>query len=1753
MSDSLKIKREPVDTISSAELSNSTPSDQRVTLEKVVKCADDKRKYELLALFAVELLKSEFVEIDEFFSSLTLLKLLIPPQNLLNANNNVLEKISEILLQYVKILRLSNEFDEVWGGIKDCNKLFQVYKLIHEEGCKYLLPNVKAGEFFNKFLCQLISSCSSVSFFESVVLLYKGTIEEIFSKSKGTNVSTDDVRVIISIMKTLLTITKAFGSPPAPRELLCSVSVIVLKNTKAHLCTLYSYNLLAYLIKDVTDKLVLDKLLNGLTSVQIDQVTSLVKECNSLSNTSTWKFKHQFNTDNTNTTTGGNNNNGDVVGSVKRAISRNDKSEVSNKRRKTQQELPANWYKELMSKFETNRGEGKNTVVDKNAWKWKNDALTNTIKMVEGVESVDLQPVEPQFITLFEGLFKYESAIPVVINSLNLYRVLLNKGNCDLLSGGKPQLLADLLFEKLKESNRKVREACVMALVESVKRCRITVLSESVKKTTLNVSPTCRENLYNFLNCKLVCVLDQEFIQRLHQLLNSVSEYIKSLENDKVPKVRMAHNALIAVLDDFNLIYNNISSTSNSSMMTEVTKPTEATPSETIPKATPVAPVTAEVTSVTKPTETKPIEEADKSNLDCTTTAESSAMSEEFTTSGVPENVPEIELLDSVLMSLLDNLTHIVDGSILETFKKFDSEGSNLVLEDGLRKLSVWVKGNEKLLKSVDYYVVKLISYLYSKFTNVDLLHEFFNQLLNYHLTDEAFNEVVEVIRVHNSLKLLNIVLENDNANTNKLLNPLNAFYYKDSTCLTHFLSILRQYFIQSYAKLPSSVLIKMVNFVVYNVKSKIYPVSRMSLELLSTVSEKSEVVCYLDEHLRNTVLYLKPSDKVKKACKESEARVEKYVSKDLFNCMFKDKSNIKRSCEYWKRFLSKGDEKSDNMLLGKARKDLTSWLTYTMYEMKCEKVVLEIFDIMADYLTLKCDFDEEESLLLLHSFASYSFFGKYQLKAISVFSKLIKLFRNSFDSLDFLFEAVERCKEKWQQLMSEALVRLVRNSTPTEAMVQFVKTKLDSCSSLENSHKKLIYQWINNFTSPILNTVNTVENVVKTVNMVDEVDEVDEVDKVDKVDQVDVMPMDVDPSNLNHSNVNLVDTVDTLDKVTQDTNIRQNTVDKVESVDNVEMNRIETVCEEYEQVVEPVSTTGSASEVQFPIQYNNNFVNVSIQTDEPELEPIPVDTNTSVLDKVGVEQAYEKTKFCNLDKNDSNDKHFFTNNSAEFDNTVDTMDKTVEIEDSGDTSKGLSNKDNDVEVNSNSVANYTVPNNTVEEAGNEKMSDQVILDEDVTNDVESCKSLSKQIISSNSPHPNALRTNSNVLNTVSLDSCHIQSVDNADEDLENNDTTNLESVTADLDDVDEFYEENEVTTISCTSRYNQSSSPNNANNDSISKAVGVKASNRVESDVDNAEASGSDESYPSVVVEYDSDSELACGDEFSLSLVELVLSQCSKVNKICLVSSYKDYKSLSNTLCQEDVSKVCLDSCSEILKYKNVLKYLSVPLVEMTHNAILLMTKRILDSTLARDNNYDTFIEPLILAIEVITQLILVFKSVTTELNENFILQFCNVVTNLLSLPKQLFKNERLYCITSSLVSENGLKQSNYIISKMLMVMVELSMESLKGEVDRLLMAKLRFTKILQMQLLINTSQNNSNNIINTENTCNLVNAVDNNIINSSNEVNGMSEVENEGMNELKSVHLDFIEKLEKFANKSSAHNVEKVIQTSNYIISTI
>eukprot|EP00375_Theileria_parva_P003252 XP_765933.1 hypothetical protein [Theileria parva strain Muguga] len=936
MSDSLKIKREPVDSISSADLSNNTPSERRVTLEQVVRCADDKRKYELLTLFSVELLKLESVEIDEFFSALTLLKLLIPPQNLLNTNNNVLEKTSEILLQYVKILRLNSEFDEVWGGIKDCNKLFQMYKLIHEEGCNYLLPNVKAGEFFNKFLCQLISSSSSVSFFYSVVMLYRGKIEEIFSKYKGNNVSTEDVRVIISIMKTLLTVTKAFGSPPAPRELLCSVSISVLKNTKAHLCTLYSYNLLAFLIKDVTDKSLLDKLFNGLSSLQIDQVTSLVKECNSLANTSTWKFKHTFNTTtentvnnnstnnniatvtNANTTFRKNNNsmnnasNEHMVESVKRKLNAVDNNMDSNKRKKKDvPELPVNWYKELMSKFETNRGEGKSMVVDKNAWKWKNDALTNTLKMVEGVESVDLQPVEAQFISLFEGLFKYESAIPVVINSLNLYRVLLVKGNCDFLSGGKSQLLAELLFEKLKESNRKVRDACVMALVESVKRCRLAVLSDSIKKSTLNISPTCRENLYNFLNCKLVSYLDHEFVQKLQQLLNSVSEYLKGLENDKVPKVRMAYNALVAVLDDFNLIYNNISTISTSStVVTEASKPVQEDngkpaqeqvsklPKE-VPKlvrdvsSKPTQQVHSESTQqdVTKPRE----EEAEKSNLDCTTTADSSATSEEFTSAGVPEGVPEVEVLDSVLMGLLDNLTHIVDTNILATFKKYGSEGSNRVLEDGLRQLSVWLRGNEKLLKSVDYYVVKLISYLYSKFTNVELLQEFFNQLLNYQLTDEAFNELVEVIKVNNALKLLNTLLSKDNANTNKLLNPLNAYYYKDSTCLTHFISILHQYFSQSYVKLPSSVMVKVVNFVVYNVKSKLYIVGRMSLELLSAMNERSEVVCYLDKHLRNTLLYLKPSDTVKNACKESQTRVEKYVSKDLFNCMFKDKSNIKR------------------------------------------------------------------------------------------------------------------------------------------------------------------------------------------------------------------------------------------------------------------------------------------------------------------------------------------------------------------------------------------------------------------------------------------------------------------------------------------------------------------------------------------------------------------------------------------------------------------------------------------------------------------------------------------------------------------------------------------------------------------------------------------------------------------------------------------------------------------------------------------
>ncbi|KAK1441999.1 hypothetical protein BgAZ_400290 [Babesia gibsoni] len=200
--------------------------------------------------------------------------------------------VCELLTAYIKALNVDVLVTDNEEGIRSAAEIYAFYTLIHDAVVKHALPNLRAGEQVSVFLCNVISTCSSRLVFTNIVNLFASSVKALLPGQVDGEMQAEVARQIIGIMKTLFHLTKAFGAPPAPSKELCDIASYVICATRAHLCRLYSYNVIAFLLRKVSDKDAVQKALPTLTEAQVNQVIALLKEANHLQDTCEWSFQY---------------------------------------------------------------------------------------------------------------------------------------------------------------------------------------------------------------------------------------------------------------------------------------------------------------------------------------------------------------------------------------------------------------------------------------------------------------------------------------------------------------------------------------------------------------------------------------------------------------------------------------------------------------------------------------------------------------------------------------------------------------------------------------------------------------------------------------------------------------------------------------------------------------------------------------------------------------------------------------------------------------------------------------------------------------------------------------------------------------------------------------------------------------------------------------------------------------------------------------------------------------------------------------------------------------------------------------------------------------------------------------------------------------------------------------------------------------------------------------------------------------------
>ncbi|GFE53802.1 HEAT repeat containing protein, putative [Babesia ovis] len=512
-------------------------------------------------------------------------------------------RVCELLVAFIKAVYVDTDIVDSYEGIRSSGELLSFYRLIHNDIVKFALSNVKAGDHCALFLCNLLSTCSSLKVFRSVVQMFGESVAGILSNGNENGVQkellAEDARRVIGIMKTLLFLTKAFGTPPAPFDELCSIAQSVITGTKTHLCRLYSYNVIAFLLRGVSDEDVIKSKLPLLSTSQLKHVNALLKEANHLPARHGWSFQYTplpsmtppVSTDTATSVSlpqvdspatmeqleppqaeSPAMNKADIAPAVTHEVPTLTTGQVHNAAQLNvaSTELPVTateasatqdgsipvfkheWYRMLSSQFSYSGQGTKSPSHDREAWKKKNEVLTDIVDHVQRITgNMTLGHCGSQLIAIFEGILKFESAIPIILGALKLLLLLLQNCGNDLMRHVKSWSIVELVFDRLKDTNHKVQSAAIASVAYIIKYADKTMVLECIKKALCHKSPLARIAM-----CNVICgsVPLPEAASRVSQELQAHKSQlvgvISSMLSDKNLKVRTAAMECTRALDD---------------------------------------------------------------------------------------------------------------------------------------------------------------------------------------------------------------------------------------------------------------------------------------------------------------------------------------------------------------------------------------------------------------------------------------------------------------------------------------------------------------------------------------------------------------------------------------------------------------------------------------------------------------------------------------------------------------------------------------------------------------------------------------------------------------------------------------------------------------------------------------------------------------------------------------------------------------------------------------------------------------------------------------------------------------------------------------------------------------------------------------------------------------------------------------------------------------------------------------------------
>ncbi|KAK2197381.1 bifunctional Armadillo-type fold/Armadillo-like helical [Babesia duncani] len=1652
----LKIKQEDISTINPCDIvaPEGAKMGYSVGLEDLIKADCTSKKLDILHKIIFQLENKHNVNLDLNRDAAVLESIIQTDDTRIQA------KAAELLHHYIRSIKVDTSIKNKNEGIASSSQLMKFCSQIHAPICKYLLTNVVAGEFCTSFYCYLLALCSSRRVFADLVDKFKNVLNDYigsYDASKGpVDLPSETARVVIGIMKTLLALTKSFGTPPAPFDSLVAIASLVCSITNAHICRLYSYNLIAFLLRKASSRQEVADTLPSLRPPQIDQVYALLKEANhSEDNVCEYKFLYSPPADKLN----GNAPNFDKSSSDKRMNETGiENSELHTpiaphkgkrrvvpsaalvlkkpKRSNTLEKAPqdalkfkSEWLKQLEMQFSRTTTCGEE--YDREAWKQKLQVLQDIIIGVESVDVLSIAHLDQQLVSLLENGIKHESAIPVMQALLELFCSLTQRCWPNLISRCKSGPLCEQIFDKLKESNKQIQIWGMVAVGLMIKQSTDSSIVDLVKRSLTCISPHAKVAMCNIINGQAALLKRASNVaEHLQPYKNVLLPILCALSSDKFPKVRTAAQLAHCALE-------------NPACVTQMYFPTpkkkHVSPKKDYRKGARPAASTKLASKIvmrrllnTQAISNKPISPDATTPVPQVPTQETDTANKSTTVSAsyleahghAPENSATIQ--NKAYKTLLDH----VQASILSQIEN----GQDMA--QGIQELGTWVKDNKQTATQV---VDSLLEFINEK-TNGFNEH---SKLVKRAIFD-LYSEMIALNLGLDSLKLLTRIMANQVMSSKGalLLQRLLELYDCDviwaivldvvkmderEEVATNVINLIgfqcrTSTSIGDVGNTTRSQLINYLASAYAREAGNVSTIAAKVLKIIASILDVNIILNYLEPTLRQQVANaIVPIEKKQDTLEPSDnddwdristrwnfgytsccLRLEKEISKDLYICMFQSKntSNLKRACVFWKVFIKQGSRKCCKMLYetDNLRLDLLVWLCHTLLSRVADRIVMEALSILCQEMKQRTlHFTRDESQLVLDVLAVF----KGQVTSDFV--------DGVFNVLPHQDDVIEFAKYHYSSDQCNAILK-----EPIQQWLELAKQNQSIRESLDSASIAMQpQQSVNEPTSSLDTVAPEIKSPVvnRTRNILDTV----EYDAVDTITQDHCMA----PTDSGHQSESVPE--QEIPPVSTPV-VMRNAIEcplLVDRVTRVTIEPVELKCTTIETVVD-----GLEEEPPNAIQHPQAPVCQDIVAIEQCTSPIPITARM------------EKGTNCHHALADAQTSPILLHNSNSLDSPRNVNDS------SGNASEG-------------SVETAENPNSATESIGMQETAES-----DLHNLIESCRRLSYEIQSvgngsrcsnttrqapnsSNTNSPKSSGTNTSRKSSILVESQRPSRSSSALGEIVIHSAAKgvqQQVITSDDENLGNASIFNDCPMV----EHAQSLEPPSTTTSCIDKySLGTSALDRVVNRI-----SIQSSRHEAGIVES----------------IGWLLSECSWLANVCLLTNYDDYKGLVPSIFSRGLVETCSSTSNNILEWvegkEKILPHLAPILIDVCHLAILRLCRHV-EVCCQSQGPYQEAVSAVTCLLEIFTVAIIPFQ-------QRHRIHFCAIIVHCLALPKACFGNCDFYRRLTDLIKTTCANLDIESLAQVLLCNLEINSKSLKrGEGGRILLAMLRFTRILQSQVL--------------------------------------------------------------------------------------